>query len=258
MANSLGRSLTGCVVLIRADVLKPEYADPETRKFRVQGGFGAVDFTSGTQMYGTWVATGEEDSVRGYHVEAVIEEAESAEMNKVYMDPTTNEWVGEYETRDGDEISRQTEWFATESEARRFTRTGKRHTKDVTVYHNSQEDEHGRHVGMLDGYLHGHVLVPVARYTEDCILDVHACELAFHLFNVGDDPTFGTPDERAIEYRRRGNRSLSKGDVVCIQEDGDTRWYACADEWELLPEEPIVMVGHNGHGTTSLKGSELS
>lgn len=130
MANSLGRSLTGCVVLIRADVLKPEYADPETRKFRVQGGFGAVDFTSGTQMYGTWVATGEEDSVRGYHVEAVIEEAESAEMNKVYMDPTTNEWVGEYETRDGDEISRQTEWFATEAEARRFTRTGERHVID--------------------------------------------------------------------------------------------------------------------------------
>lgn len=42
-----------------------------------------------------------------------------------YADPTTGEWIGEHETRVVDQITRQTEWFATEAEARRFARTGK-------------------------------------------------------------------------------------------------------------------------------------
>lgn len=42
-----------------------------------------------------------------------------------YTDPTTGQWVGEHETRDPDgEISRRTEWFDSEEEARRFARTG--------------------------------------------------------------------------------------------------------------------------------------
>jgi hypothetical protein len=45
---------------------------------------------------------------------------------KVYPDPTTGEWVGEYETRDEDgEVRRQTEWFPTKREAEQFSRTGK-------------------------------------------------------------------------------------------------------------------------------------
>jgi hypothetical protein len=47
---------------------------------------------------------------------------------KPYMDPTTGEWVGEHETPlpEGD-VSRQTEWFATEQEARHFARRGTNH-----------------------------------------------------------------------------------------------------------------------------------
>lgn len=46
-----------------------------------------------------------------------------------YTDPTTGEYVGEFERpclMDAGEIHRDTEWFATESEARRFSRTGTR------------------------------------------------------------------------------------------------------------------------------------
>jgi hypothetical protein len=45
---------------------------------------------------------------------------------KPYTDPTTGEWVGEYETRNAvGEVSRQTEWFDSEAAARRFGRTGR-------------------------------------------------------------------------------------------------------------------------------------
>lgn len=42
-----------------------------------------------------------------------------------YTDPTTGEWVGEYETKlpDGT-VTRQTEWFDTPEEAAQFSRTG--------------------------------------------------------------------------------------------------------------------------------------
>lgn len=41
------------------------------------------------------------------------------------MDPTTGEWVGEYETRDAEgEVTRVIEWFATKAEADRFERVG--------------------------------------------------------------------------------------------------------------------------------------
>lgn len=44
-----------------------------------------------------------------------------------YTDPTTGEWVGEYATRDSEgSTHRQTEWFATESEALHFARTGQK------------------------------------------------------------------------------------------------------------------------------------
>lgn len=43
---------------------------------------------------------------------------------KPYIDPTNGQWVGERETRSADgEVSRETEWFDTEAEARQFSRT---------------------------------------------------------------------------------------------------------------------------------------
>lgn len=43
-----------------------------------------------------------------------------------YTDPTTGEWVGEYETRSPEgEVTRRTEWFPTKEQAVDFSRTGK-------------------------------------------------------------------------------------------------------------------------------------
>jgi len=42
-----------------------------------------------------------------------------------YQDPTTGEFVGEFESRDGEgNVTRRTEWFTTESDAVHFSKTG--------------------------------------------------------------------------------------------------------------------------------------
>jgi hypothetical protein len=99
----------------------------------------------------------------------------------------------------------------------------------VLVHHNVATDEQERPLGMLDGYAARHPTMLVATFTADEPADdLAACEQAFRLFNVGDDPEFGQPDLRAVDYRQRGNRSLSVGDVVEIRDDAGHRYYACA------------------------------
>jgi hypothetical protein len=91
----------------------------------------------------------------------------------------------------------------------------------VTVFHNVWR--HGN--PMLTGYEHGDVLVPVATWTVRPWRDREkAAEDAFAQLNTGDDPAFGLPDPLAVEYRQRGNRSLSVGDVVRV----GGRWLAVA------------------------------
>ncbi len=59
----------------------------------------------------------------------------------------------------------------------------------------------------------------------------------FELFNVGEDPAFGPPHPRGVDYRRCGNRSLSVGDVVAV----DGRFYACASTgWAALKDRPLI------------------
>lgn len=130
----------------------------------------------------------------------------------------------------------------------------------ITVFHNVSTDEHGRLVGMLDGYQPGHALVPVAEYVRDVpdTTDFHelrkAAEEAYHVFNVGDDPDFGTPDERALVYRRRGNRSLSVGDVVRVDAGLGDAYLACASVgWVTIPAPEFFAVECKRHGTTSLE-----
>lgn len=78
------------------------------------------------------------------------------------------------------------------------------------------------------------------------------CEEVFRLLNVGDDPTFNEsgPDPRAVQYRMRGNRSLSVGDVIQI----GVRWFACASSgWvPLVLGAPTLCVGASRYGTHGL------
>ena len=123
----------------------------------------------------------------------------------------------------------------------------------VTVYHNVATDPQGRTLGMLDGYAPGHPLVPVATYTDDGGDPTAVAEEAFRLFNVGDDPDMGTPDARALAYRARGNRSLSKGDVVHCTDGQGHWWLACASRgWDHVPEPRWFAHEVTRHGTRSL------
>lgn len=80
MANSMNRDLTGCVVLIAAQYLKPEYQEEEARRFRVWGGFGAQPHTAGNALFGTFVANGLEARMEGYMVERLVEEPPAADL----------------------------------------------------------------------------------------------------------------------------------------------------------------------------------
>jgi len=118
----------------------------------------------------------------------------------------------------------------------------------VRVFHNNHV-----HEKYLRGYEPGQTVTEVFVYTTAPKADTHdhdqslATE-AFELLNIGDDPQFGTPDPRAVAYRAPGNRSLSVGDVIAI----DDRFYSCDSRgWRELTEQPPVEQ-RAAHGTTPL------
>lgn len=120
----------------------------------------------------------------------------------------------------------------------------------VTVYHNCARDDDGRPVAFLDGYQPDHAVTPVADLNVPGPADrSDVLDRMYFLFNVGDDPDFGTPNAMAVEYRKRENRSLSIGDVVCV----DDEWFACADSgWTPVARPQITHT--TLHGTTPLEG----
>jgi hypothetical protein len=123
-------------------------------------------------------------------------------------------------------------------------------TVTVRAFHNVRTDEAGRLVGMLDGYTEGDpvVLVFTAELPAGPSREALA-EAVYRLLNVGDDPEFGQPDPRAVEYRKRRNRSLSVGDLVQVGPD-----YLAVDSFgfRLLGGIDPNIVNSPRHGTTPL------
>ncbi|MGW5049723.1 hypothetical protein [Actinokineospora sp. NPDC004072] len=119
--------------------------------------------------------------------------------------------------------------------------TGRR----VRVYLNTARDS-------FRGYRSHHEIVEVAAYLatqHDGILDD-----AFHTFNVGDDPCFGPPDPRAVVYRLRGNRSLSVGDVIAL----DDEFHSCEPAgWRKLTTPPVITDLH-APGITPLQPTPVA
>ena len=91
----------------------------------------------------------------------------------------------------------------------------------VNVYLNVARDALGRPTAFFDGYKTGAPLRHCFRLPlvdEELNLTPSAlAEKVYHLLNIGDDPAFGSPDERAVAYRLALLRSLSVGDVLEIQ-----------------------------------------
>ncbi|KOV84793.1 hypothetical protein [Nocardia sp. NRRL S-836] len=102
----------------------------------------------------------------------------------------------------------------------------------VRVFHNNDAS-----ASLLNGYQPGSTVTEVYLYIEDALDDHVLLDRAFDLFNIDPDPELGAPDERAVEYRSRGNRSLSVGDVVAV---GD-RFYAVDHTgWRRLGDQPLI------------------
>jgi hypothetical protein len=80
-----------------------------------------------------------------------------------------------------------------------------------------------------------------------------ALDRAFRLLNVGHDPDFGTPDERAVRYRRRRNRSLCVGDVVAVD---DTHFVCKAAGFEETRQRVAIELAL--FGTTPIRWSPRS
>lgn len=112
-----------------------------------------------------------------------------------------------------------------------------RHTDDtspteilvrVRILHNLATDELGRHLAWVNGWHPSHPMREVftydARVRPDPQGALREADVAFEMFNVGDDPSFGEPSPIALQYRSLDLRSFSVGDVVVV---GDLATLAC-------------------------------
>jgi hypothetical protein len=116
----------------------------------------------------------------------------------------------------------------------------------VRAFHNVATDQAGRNLGFF-GFKPGHPVVEVFRDVVPASSGHEAiCEQVFTLLNVGDDPSFGAPDPRAVAYRARNNRS-PVGDCLSV---GDA-FYAVTDTG-FQPIDPPRIVTVTRPGTTPL------
>ncbi|GGM73629.1 hypothetical protein GCM10012275_50450 [Longimycelium tulufanense] len=108
----------------------------------------------------------------------------------------------------------------------------------VHIYHNTNRK------AMIDGYQHDHDVVLVAHY-DDCTAPDHiaACNKAFALYNADHNPDVTEPDPHVTQYRERGNRSLSVGDVVAC----DDHFFACQNSgWSAIAEPTVAWLSMPG------------
>jgi len=83
VANALNEDLTGRVVILGAEYLKPELAAPTLRAFRVDDGFGAKPYTAGHAIMGEFLSDGERCRMEGYMVERFATDDEIAEAENI-------------------------------------------------------------------------------------------------------------------------------------------------------------------------------
>lgn len=79
MANALNEDLTGKVVIFDQKYLK---VPAEDHPFRVEGGFGAVPYTMGNALAGTFLSDGESARMEGYMVKRLATDGEVARFEK--------------------------------------------------------------------------------------------------------------------------------------------------------------------------------
>lgn len=73
MGNRLDADLEGKVVVLRAEAYK---GGVKARLFRCTGGFGCKPYTTGNAIFGTFLASGQDERVEGFEVERLATDAE--------------------------------------------------------------------------------------------------------------------------------------------------------------------------------------
>ena len=77
--NRLGRTIEkGEVVVVAAEHFEPDYQAVTHRQFRCKGGFGMHSFTTGSAIFGEWLAGGSATRIEGY----MIDPAETAALTE--------------------------------------------------------------------------------------------------------------------------------------------------------------------------------
>ena len=121
----------------------------------------------------------------------------------------------------------------------------------IQVFHNSRRDEVGRATAMMDGYQASDPLTHVfdLELTEAEAADINWPDRVYDLLNIGDDPAYGTPDDRAVAYRLPRNRSLSVGDVLVAYADWPhARGRSAAQQPETLA---LAVIGSGADGAAN-------
>jgi len=77
-----GTDLHGCVAVIRAETLRPEYRNAAVQLILVSGGFGAAAYSRGTAVYGNYVFSGERADCRRYEILGILDPAKAPDWVK--------------------------------------------------------------------------------------------------------------------------------------------------------------------------------
>lgn len=103
----------------------------------------------------------------------------------------------------------------------------------VRIFHNTNP------LALAQGYRPSSSVREVYAYETTLTDHAQALKEGFFLFNLGYQPDFAS-DFRAVDYRQRGHRSLSVGDVVEV----DGRFYAYAHRgWTDIRPPRVVGSG---------------
>lgn len=114
-------------------------------------------------------------------------------------------------------------------------------TFQVTIWHNVNQDDHGRPTGFMRGYHPGDSMCPVFTFAKKD--DKNILDYCFHVFNAPEE-YLETKEERRIAETYRANRlrSLSVGDVIQVR----NRFWTCRPVgWDYLGEDVALEVSED-------------
>lgn len=114
-------------------------------------------------------------------------------------------------------------------------------TFQVTVWHNVNQDDHGRPTGFMRGYHPGDSMCPVFTFAKTD--DKNILDYCFHVFNAPEEYLETKEDRRLAErYRANRLRSLSVGDVVQVR----NRFWTCRSiGWDYMGADVSLNVSED-------------